>query len=448
MRKQPTLRVAILMCIAVAGAAAVWLLAQEDADAPVIPVAETGNELTPHEPQLSPDATADQPQDPAAETYPEELSEPAPPADAEGEPHESLEKVPDDSQAKDKPTPDTIAPLNWLAEQGGREGWDPLNLNSGRDQDAASIETNALACLAYLAAGYCHREGEFQEQIAGAVRFLHMIERGDSRYGQGTNPDTRTQALVTLALVESWGMTGAAAIRGVAERTIQWMMDARSPDSGWGVAERDSRPDVITTAMVVMALKTAELAGIEFEKNQVYEEAFQFVDSLTTVQDGRVATSYSTFSQLAVGPGGWVLEHSLPICEASYLLVGTMTNSFTGATENKRNLAADKLVQAANLPAYEEGRIDLMYWWLGLNAVYAHGSDTHWKSWATSLERALHEGQAGYAPGAGPDEWVKEPDYGSFAAKDPWSNRGGRQYATALASLCQTTLELYKQMKR
>ena len=162
-----------------------------------------------------------------------------------------------------------------------REGyWDADKHGAGKvkideegvDRKNAGINADpgvtALSILAFLGAGYTHEEGQYAEQINRALRWVINQQEEDGFLGGKATRYARMycHAISTYAMAEAYGMqadpTTDTGIREPLARAIAYIVDHQNPqDGGWRYI-KGQRGDMSMFGWQLMALKSAEIAGI------------------------------------------------------------------------------------------------------------------------------------------------------------------------------------------
>ena len=136
-----------------------------------------------------------------------------------------------------------------------------------------------LALLGYLGAGYTHTEGPYKDSMRNALKAMRdRLRTADNDGGQpeliGTATDVYANygmlahAVMTMAMCEAYGMTGANMLKGYATDMIafalrsQLTFDDDGRWLGWGRTFGDPLTDPLTTGWMVMALKSATICDI------------------------------------------------------------------------------------------------------------------------------------------------------------------------------------------
>ena len=164
--------------------------------------------------------------------------------------------------------------LDWLAREqrpDGSWGADDASTDSGADD----VSATSLALLACFNAGYSHRsEGRFGRVVGQAIKWLRSRQDDDGLFRPRDRVGSRRHdALATVALVESYGMTGAEIHRAITQRALDALAttDAAKPP-----ASASDGPSLDAFGWAVSALAMAR--GIVRSETKAGKEATLRVD--------------------------------------------------------------------------------------------------------------------------------------------------------------------------
>jgi hypothetical protein len=302
--------------------------------------------------------------------------------------------------------------LEWLARQQRPDGGWSLK---GQYADPAATENRtaatAMALNAFLGAGFTHQGQEYASQVKRGLEFLikRQAENGFFALDEPAMQQAYAQAIATLTVLESYGLTGDAWLHEPARRAVGYAMWAQSDLGGWRYQPREDA-DTSVTGWFVMALKTAEQVGFEVD-NSYAVNVNRFLDSVSHRSDS--AYSYDTRT-----PPDLTMTAEGILCR---ILLGWPRDH----PPLKR--AIEELV--TNVPHQSDPLQSVYFWYYATQALHHYGG-TAWKTWNDRMKRALPTAQE-----------QQGPDRGSWSpAKDAYGTAGGRLYTTCLNIYC---LEVY-----
>jgi hypothetical protein len=267
-----------------------------------------------------------------------------------------------------------------------------------------------LALLAFLAAGHSHTAGDYQATVGQGLKYL--VSQQDRDGGLGGQATTYAymycHAMATFAMSEAYGMTGDPKLRDPVRRAVARTLTAQHPTAGgWRYFPGDPG-DTSQLGWQLMALKSAELAGIPMPE-AAKRGAMRFLDSVSSGEHGGLA-SYR--------PGERASRPMTAEALACRQFLGVYPE-YSLARE-----AGDYLL--GELPG--DGAKNFYYWYYGTLSMFQL-QGPHWQRWNQALQNTLVRSQQKSGPLAG-----------SWDADSVWGGYGGRVYTTALAALC---LEVY-----
>jgi len=327
----------------------------------------------------------------------------------------------------------TVAALRWLADHQSPDGrWDcdgfdaqcRKNKCDGRGEATYDVGVTGLALLCFLGAGFTQQDGPFKKTVKDGLLYLKSVQDEDGVFGGKLCPHYQyNHACAALAMAEAFGMTGAQALREPAQRGVAWVGRSQNPYRAWRYGCADGDNDTSVTGWMTMVLKSAILCGIDVEHTSL-DHAAAFIDEMTE-ENGR--TGYQQ-------KGGWPARVTGPTLEKfpaqnseSLTAVGMLVRIFDGhaaGADPSIGKGADLLV--AQLPKWDPPSIDFYYWYYGTLAMFQVGGP-RWEKWNAAMKTAIVDHQRLDRA---------QDEFGSWDPVDPWSQEGGRVYATALNCLC------------
>lgn len=327
--------------------------------------------------------------------------------------------------------------LDWLVRHQDPAGYWPSagftkacqqNRCSGEGVPGVDVGVTGLALLAFLGAGNTPNTGEHREVVTRGIAWLVSTQHqktglfGEVGSHVGYHYD---HAIATHAVIEAFGLSKDESLRGVAEKAVRRIERAHNPYQGWRYEFPGNREnDMSITGFMVLALCAARDFDLEVDAS-ILEQTTHWIDSMTDPDTGRVGY---------LKPGGFgarepgMLER-WPVNRVEPMTASALCCRFAlgGSAKVLTATAQGSKLLRSKLPLWddEEGTIDLYYWYYGSQAAWQLGG-TDWDAWQQALHRALLSSQRKDGDERG--SW--DPEY------DPWGHKGGRVYATAMATLC------------
>lgn len=274
----------------------------------------------------------------------------------------------------------------------------------------ADTATTGLALLAYLGAGYTHREGKHATTVAKGLAFLKGVQKpdGDLR-GASRAVGMYCHAMASLALCEAYALTGDPELEDAAARAVRFLVRSRANDGmSWRYAPGAPVGDTSILGWVILVLKSAKEIGFDVPA-PVASGAAKWLRLVSSGPDGGLAV-YQPGQPVTptMTAEAWVCRQFLGIGGPG-----------TASDEAGRYVL--------NHPPSEE--FNIYYWYYATLAMYQYGGEP-WLRWNAMLRDQLVRRQRTGGHQAG--SW--DPD------DSRWGRYGGRIYSTALATL---TLEVY-----
>jgi hypothetical protein len=356
-----------------------------------------------------------------------------------------------------------IAGLRWLARHQHPDGhWSTDHFNdicggpakcSGPGSHNHDVGLTGLALLAFLGAGYIPSnkysfEDPFRKDLKDptkpmTIRFGEVVLNGlrwlkDVQDAEGCFPKQQEEfmydhAISTLAMAEAAWLCVSPLYKAPAQRGIEFLVKAQNPGRAWRYSVRPGDNDTSVTGWVVMALKSAEMSGLQFPPT-CYEGARQWLKAATSVK--------GVVGYMAPGDPGSVLTgvNEKWMGHPAMTAVGLLTKIFV---DRKRDpwmeVAAASITQDPPIWDTEHKTVDYYYWYYAALALFQYDAPNgkFWKSFNEKMKKALVENQAPLNRQA----MGKSCDDGSWdPSVDKWGSIGGRVYAVAINVL---TLEVY-----
>ena len=193
--------------------------------------------------------------------------------------------------------------LKWLAAVQDADGrWDAARFGAGResqtlghDRGGAGAEADTgitgLALLAFLGAGHTHQRGDYVDTVRRGLQFLAGIQHPNGNLGGNAElfAFMYCHGMATLALSEALAMTGDTQLREPVERAIRYTLAAQHPATGGWRYRPGDVGDLSQLGWQRMALKSAELGGIEIP-SQDRDGSRRILESVSSGSYGGLAS--------------------------------------------------------------------------------------------------------------------------------------------------------------
>lgn len=317
--------------------------------------------------------------------------------------------------------------LRWLAAHQSDDGrWSasqyvkkcPSGEACGRSRGPEGYDhgVTGLALLAFLGAGYTHRQGPYRETVDRAIRWLQARQdpRGfffDSSQRQPAG-GMYGHGVCTFALGEACAMTGDEALKEVLARAVQATTLSQQPNGGWyySTDPRDRASEMTLSVWNMMGIKAAEKAGAAVGEAMISRAKAHVRDS-TDLSGG---VYYSHRSNITMGATG----------------AGLFARCMFGMTEGnwlEKGIAYIDQQPELQPSLQRQQHWEYIYCWYYRTLVGFQLQGRHWRDWNRKLRPFLVATQQSAGHGAG-----------SWAAID--YAEAGRVYSTAM---CVLMLETY-----
>jgi hypothetical protein len=315
--------------------------------------------------------------------------------------------------------------LKWIARQqitrGRRAGCFPLDGGRYKDQGQKNdIAGTAFGLLPLLGAGYTHRRAKnveanpYKDVVAAGLAFLaREQDKKTGNFGGGMY----AHALATIAICEAYGLSGTGShskdpwLRRHAQMAVKYLVDSQHSAGGWRYGPKEPG-DTSVTGWVVMALKSAQMAGLEVH-DPTMRKAVRFLEKVCNPADEGYGYT---------GPGSTYVMSSVGLLCRQYLQ--------NWGSQNLRLVTGVE----KNLLTRPPGSVNSIYYYYYASQVMHHFGGKEWVRWNEKMRDLLVKTQEKEAK-SGSDT------AGSWnSAGDAHGSAGGRLMVTSLSLL---TLEIY-----
>jgi hypothetical protein len=300
--------------------------------------------------------------------------------------------------------------LKWLARHQRTDGsW---TFQHGPDDPGlldCPTGATGLALLAFLGAGYTHKEGPYRSQVGGGLKFLveHQVISRAGGWLQGTGQATMyVQGIGAIALCEGYALTKDAALKRPAQLAVDYIVHAQDPHGG-GWRYRVAQPgDTSVVGWQLMALHSALIAELDVPP-YVFERSKGFLKSVESEGGGL----YGYARRGAVRP--------------STTAVGLLCRMYLGREESHHGMQRG----IKHLSEWGPNSTDMYYSYYATQALHHWGGE-RWAAWNGVMRDQLVNTQSRAGDTAG--SWPTDRSHGA--------PKGGRLYTTCLSIM---TLEVY-----
>lgn len=328
--------------------------------------------------------------------------------------------------------------LKWMAEHQNPDGsWSLVHTAGacrGRCDHPAKIprtedpfgdslaSATGLALLPFLGAGETHENGRYRRVIRNGLRALvrlGKVDKDNPGLSWADSGEMYSHGICTIALCEAYGLTKDPELRAPAQAAIAYLAYAQDPAGGGWRYRPQQAGDTSVTGWQIMALKSGVLAGLQAPR-RVASRATSFLNSASA--DGGARYGYLAAPEPVPG------EEATPYNGTGTLsAVGLLCRMYLGWDHDD-----ERLNRGVERLAKDGPRADNFYHnYYAAQAIFHHtgGVGPMWRDWNEKVRDQLVELQA-----------TRGHERGSWWIDGPHNERGGRLYATALATM---TLEVY-----
>lgn len=301
----------------------------------------------------------------------------------------------------------------------------------------ADTAATGLSLLAYLGAGCTHLDSNDYAQVVN--RGLNWLLKNQQPDGSLFREETDahrygriySHGIATIALCEAYGMTHDSRLQEPAQKAIDFILSAQTPQGGWrytpekkdGVWRGES--DTSVSGWQAMALVSAKMAGL-----RVPDSCFEKLDlwvKHAAIDGGSRFCYLPVETPLNAEMEGWKKPSHAMTAEG--LLMELYLNY--DPKDPKFQEAVDYLM--TSLPTVTEAKRDTYYWYYATQVLF-HVHDSRWQKWQAALVDALQKSQE-----TG-NEYLKGSWDPYAPAPDHWGMLCGRHYVTTMHLLM---LEVY-----
>lgn len=305
--------------------------------------------------------------------------------------------------------------LAWLAEHQLPNGaWSLVHSGSrcnGRcrnDGSQGRFDTAAtgLSLLAFLGAGYTHRDGKYAETVRRGVYFLLQVQEERPEGGSFLYQSDRgmyNHGIASFALCEAFQLTRDEELRKAAQDAVDFIVSAQNYRGGWGYLPKQPG-DLTISGWQIMALKSAYAAELEMPATTILK--------LDPFLDSQQADSGIFYGYRKAGRN--------PTCSC----IGLLVRLFRGMPHTDPRIldGADYFRRKG----HSNGDAYFNYY---ATLFLFHVGGPFWDDWNPKMREHLINTQS-----------TDGHESGSWYFDNPYGKEGGRLYTTAMGAM---TLEVY-----
>lgn len=301
--------------------------------------------------------------------------------------------------------------LKWLKKYQTKDGSWSLK---GSYRDGAFTESRvaatSMALLAFMGDGHTHQRGKYKVVVKKGIEYLVSKQDRQGFFPRNGSQQGKmyAQAQATIAICELYGMTQDSSLRDSAQQAINFAVSAQSAPGGWRY-EPKVGSDTSVTGWFVMALKSAQAAGLEVDR-YVLLNVGKFLDSVQSY-DG-AAYAYQRFKDPS----------------PSMTAEGLLCRQYTGWQRNHPPLRNGISALMTDSP-FDPSDHNVYYWYYATQVLHHYGGEP-WKEWNKVMSVELPKMQIKHGKEQG--SWPPQGDL--------FGNSAGRLYTTCLSIYC---LEVY-----
>lgn len=310
------------------------------------------------------------------------------------------------------------------AGDGGRSNWGVGEMN-------ADTAGTGLGLLAFLGAGYTHREEKYRTVVRSGIDWLLSNQQDDGRLFTEKTDQTLFgrmygHGIATIALCEAYGMTKDPELRQPAQRAVEFILSAQHPTQGGWRYEPRLESDTSVSGWQLMALRSAQMAGLAVPAENLHLVG-RWLDQAQATGGSRYR--YNPYATDTPEQRHGRTPNRTMTAE------GLLMRMYLGWERDNPSLIEGAEFLKGNLPEVgtQDHPLRDSYYWYYATQVMFHMQGEYWSGWNDRLRPLLESSQVAKGDLAG--SWNPETPIA-----DRWSQAAGRLYVTTLNLLM---LEVY-----
>jgi hypothetical protein len=300
----------------------------------------------------------------------------------------------------------------------------------------ADTAATGLALLAFLGAGYDHRDGTYATTVARGLHWLAQNQGPDGRlYSNQTDltPFARNygHGIASIAVCEAYDMTDDEWLKLPSEKAVAFIVSSQHPSLGGWRYEPRIESDTSVSGWQLMALTAARLGGIDVPE-ETLAGVRNWLNTASRFEGQRYDSSVYAYNPFAKDDAQ---QRHGRLPNLPMTAEGLLMRIYLGEPPNSPQHRQGVAYLEQNLPTMgdiEDPKRDVYYWYLATQVMFQMQGDP-WQSWNARLRPHLLAGQE-----------MQGELAGSWSPNDPlpdqWADEGGRHYVTTMHILM---LEVY-----
>jgi len=337
--------------------------------------------------------------------------------------------------------------LAFLARHQSSDGsWSLNNFGATQPQfeeeyvdERASLRSDTaatgLSVLAFLGAGYQHKDFKYKNVVQGGLDFLirNQKENGDLYLPQDAKSTgvvwLYSHGIATLTLCEAYGMTRDPKLREPAQKAIDFIVKSQHAKHGGWRYSPGKGSDTSVTGWLMTAMQAGRLAGLKVPDEPFQKIRKQWLDHAQASKKKPYLYVYNPYAP----KDDEKQSHGRQV-NKTMTSVGLLMRLYLGWDRDKKEMLAGADYLLDHLPAIGTTRAperDAYYWYYATQ-VMCHIGGERYKRWQEALHPLLTKSQAQRGTFRGSWDPIQP-------VPDRWAPFAGRIYVTTLNLL---TLEV------
>lgn len=326
--------------------------------------------------------------------------------------------------------------LDWIARQQQKSGlWSLEGPYTDGGNQENQLAATAMALLALQGAGTSDANGRYADSVRLGWEQLLSRQRPDGTFDAGPIPDQHSMyshAQTTIAICEASAMAADPKLRerlaSAAKRSVEYAVASQMPDGGWRYSppdrSADKKGDMSVTGWFLMALRTAEMAGMSIPQ-QTYDRLNAFLDAVHLTEESGICVDERNMP--TDGYGYQILPtQKVFVYRPALAAEGLLCRQHLGWDRDDPRITAGVRGLLERSPINFRHRGKNVYAWYYQTQVFHNLGGDVWERWNDVMRKELPREQV--TSGREKGSW--ETTY------DQWgSTAGGRLYMTTLLTL-------------